>query len=129
GCSGQAVGGRVDPHHGDDPQVFGTAEDLEHEVGPDVAGTDDGDTGPSAHRPSSFPENRTDTVPSGAMSASKTSPADTVTMGPSAPESMRSPARNGNPISTAVAASQASARSGSPRQSRPVPRDTTSPPR
>ncbi|MNI45837.1 hypothetical protein D3C76_984690 [compost metagenome] len=41
--AGQTVGGRVDADHDRHFQVFGVTQDLDHQVGADVAGTDDGD--------------------------------------------------------------------------------------
>jgi hypothetical protein len=61
--------------------------------------------------------------------ASKRSPGATGTTGPSAPDSTISPARSGLPSRCAVRASQATARSGSPRHAAPEPVDTTPPPR
>ncbi len=54
-------------------------------------------------------------------------PAVTGTIGPSAPERITSPDRNGAPYSKLVAASHANASHGLPRQSAPLPRETSAP--
>ena len=61
------------------------------------------------------------------MRVSKMSPGLTGTMGPSAPESTRSPARRGEPRRAMVRASQHTALSGLPRQAAPAPTETGSP--
>ena len=61
------------------------------------------------------------------MRVSNTSPALTATIGPRAPESTRSPARNGCPREDIVRASHTTALSGLPRQAAPAPTDTGSP--
>ena len=55
------------------------------------------------------------------MRVSKMSPAFTATMGPSAPESTRWPARSGCPTAAIVRASQTTALSGLPRHAAPAP--------
>ncbi|MNF97247.1 hypothetical protein D3C84_800670 [compost metagenome] len=48
-CAGQTVGRRVDTDHGAHFQVLRVAQHLDHQVGADVAGTDDGDFAFLAH--------------------------------------------------------------------------------
>ncbi len=71
--------------------------------------------------------NCADTVPSPSRLASKVSPEFTGTIGPRAPESTMSPARNGRPRRPSSPASHATALSGLSRQAAPLPSETTSP--
>src|ERR1700722_17709409 len=107
GRAGQSVRGRIDACHRDHPQRAAAAQQLDHEVGADVAGTDDGRAG---HR--GPPANSAVTQPSPPISAVNLSPGRTGTMGPSAPDRMISPARRGMPYDRAVPASQATGTAG-----------------
>src|SRR5450756_869669 len=118
---------RLDPHHRYYTQILRPTLDLEHQVGADVPGAHNRDPHTIRHFRSPSFENRAVMIPNGSITASKTSPGFTATIGPSAPDNTMSPARSGAPNSIAVAASHASAFNGSPRQSRPVPCETTSP--
>src|SRR5699024_10339236 len=137
----QAVRLRVDACHGGDLQRFREPEHLDHEVGGDVPGADDGDlraaTGLLAgHVRPSFSgavegcgAKPTCAVPRSLIVVVKVSPRPAGVIGPKAPVSTMSPARSGSPSATNVAASQTAALSGPPRQSLPVPSETTSSPR
>ncbi len=121
GGAGQAIRRWVDADHGAHFDVLAVAQDLDHQVGADVAAADDGGLEFAGHG-HSFAKTAV-TEPSPAMRTSKTSPPATGTIGPSAPESTVSPARRGRPARAMTLASQSIALSGEP--SRPNPRRKT----
>src|ERR1700739_2672043 len=118
----QWVGVGVDADQPRHFQVFGRPQDLEHQVGADVAGADDGHLG--LGHGMSFGEKVAETPPSGVILARIWVPGGAGAIGPSAPERMTWPARSGSPYCSAVRASQARALRGSPRQALPVPSET-----
>ena len=100
------------------------ADDLEHQVGADVAGSDhrDRDTHDSSIT------NTARTSPSASTRARYTPGAVTGTTGPSAPDRTMCPARNGCPRLTSSPASQVTATTGEPMHAAPAPVDTGTPP-
>src|SRR4029077_16276766 len=99
------------------------AHNLDHQVGADIAGSDDGHLGLRHDR--SLRENVADTSPNGAISARIRVPGGVATIGPRAPDRMICPARSGSPNDAAVRANHASASIGSPRQAAPLPSETS----
>src|SRR5690606_20134786 len=69
--------------------------------------------------------NRARTEPKPSRTASYTPPGSAATIGPSAPDRIRSPARSGWPSPSSVLASQTTAFTGWPRHAEPRPVDTT----
>src|SRR6185295_3096290 len=106
----QPVRGGVDAHHGAHLEVLGGPEDLDHQVGADVPGTDDGHLG-LTHDASW--EKWTVMGANPVISAVALAPGATARIGPRAPESTTWPARSGSPSARAFTASHWRARSGS----------------
>src|SRR4029078_3096755 len=118
----QPIGVGVDTDHRWDLEILGGAQNLDHQIGPDIAGSDDGHFGFRHDR--SLRENVADTSPSGAISARIRVPGGVATIGPRAPDKMTCPARSGSPNDAAVRANHANALSGSPRHAEPDPSET-----
>jgi hypothetical protein len=82
----QPIGVGVDTDHRCDLEILGGAQNLDHQVGADIAGSDDGHFGFRHDR--SLRENVADTSPSGAISARIRVPGGVATIGPRAPDRM-----------------------------------------
>ena len=94
----QPVGCRVDPDHPAWVEHVAAAHQLEHQVGADVAGPDDGGgaLGPGGGRHGAPQTNRAVTLPSPANVAVKVSPAATADMAQTAPGSTTWPGLEGD---------------------------------
>ena len=106
----KAVGCRVDTDHYRDFHVFTVTQQLDHQIGPDVSAADNGGLDLSCividgHGVTSQSIWQL-TLPREPIRAWMLSPACTLTMGPSAPERMISPAFRPSPRSAMVQASQ-----------------------
>src|SRR5208283_546084 len=104
--------------------MFRHAHDLDHQIGADIARSDDR-AGNLFHYACSFAK-AARTEPRPEMRASTTSPHFTPTIGPRAPDITVSPALSGRPTRAMVFASHRTAESGSPRQAAPAPAETCS---
>src|SRR6478752_5518072 len=131
----QTVGCRVDTDHPARVQHVAATHQLEHQVGADVAGADDGGgaRGPGAgghdapQAVRTVQTKRAVTLPSPANVAVKVSPAATADMAQTAPGSTTWPASRVTPRAPTVLASQTRELTGEPRTAPPAPVPTTSP--
>src|SRR5690606_4231502 len=114
-------------HHGCHFQILCIAHDFNHQVGADIARTNDG-TLNFFHNPypSGYALKYTQTEPKPSISALNSSPTCTATMGPNAPVNTTSPPFKGRPRRTISSASQSAALSGLSTQALPCPSETTS---
>src|SRR5260370_86591 len=124
----QTVGLRINADHHRHLQMLTVTQNFNHQIGANVARTDNGDFTLTHDR---LPfgaalENVAATEPMPSIWASKRSPAFTATIGPNAPVRMISPARSGSPRLAILRASQTAALSGCPRHSLPRPLETSS---
>src|SRR5450755_706634 len=126
GRPAQPVRGRVDADHVPGLDRAAASQQLEHQVGADVAGPDDRRSYLVTHSSASGAKQAV-TLPSPANVAVKTSPSATATDAVIEPGSTTCPARSTTPRAPTVLASQASEVSGEPRTAPPAPVPATSP--